>query len=161
MTSRPVIVMAHILGAHGIKGDVALKIYAEEPKSLLRFSFPCGKITTLKKGAKDIWIGHFEGVDTREAAERIGKAELTIPRDALPKTGNDEYYLADLIGLRVLEGDTPVGRVTGTPDFGAGILLDIAFDTGRSVFLPFQSPYVGEINLENGTIRVENAGAFL
>lgn len=153
--------MARVLGAHGLKGDVALKIFAEEPKTLLRLSFPQGKIVSLKKGAKDTWVVHFEGVDTREAAEDLAGAELRIARADLPPAAEGEYYLSDLIGLSTLSDGKAVGRVTGAPDFGAGVLLDIALLNGRSLYLPFQSPYVGHVDLAAKTVEIEGYEAFL
>lgn len=155
------IVLARVLGAHGIKGDVALKVYAEEPKTLLRFSFPQGRVLSIKKGAKNSWVAHIEGVDTREAAEAMKNAELRIERDTLPATDNEEYYLSDLAGLAALHSGKAVGRVTMAVDFGAGVLLDIALDKGRSLYLPFQAPYVGHVDLAARTVEIEGYEAFL
>ena len=155
------IVLARVLGAHGLKGDVALKVFAEEPKTLLRCSFPQGRIKTIKKGAKDVWIAHIDGVDTREAAEAMKGAELRVERSMLPEIAPDEYYLSDLAGLAALHEGKAVGRVSAAVDFGAGVLLDIALDNGRSLYLPFRAPFVGRVDLAVRTLEIEGYEAFL
>ena len=155
------IVLARVLGAHGIKGDVALKIYAEEPKTLLRLSFPQGKITSLKKGAKETWVAHVEGINTRDDAEKLQGAELTIARADLPQAGKDEFYLSDLAGLTALSGGEAVGLVKAVQDFGAGVLLDLSLKTGKTLYLPFRAPYVGAVDLTAKTVEIEDYEAFL
>jgi 16S rRNA processing protein RimM len=155
------IVLAQVLGAHGVKGDVALRVYAEEPKSLLRYSFACGKLSSVKPGAKGVWIAHMAGVDTREGAEALKGVQLTTTRDALPTAPDGEYYIIDLIGLTVVADGQPIGRVTDAPDFGAGTLLDIRLLDGRSLYLPFHEPYVGAVDLAAGTIVVADYEAFV
>ena len=63
---------------------------------------------------------------TATEAERLRGLRLYLPRSALPPTGEDEYYHADLIGLEAVLGDgTPVGRVRAIHDFGAGDTLEL------------------------------------
>lgn len=158
------IVLAQVLGAHGVKGDVALRVYAEEAKSLLRYSFEVhgaqAKLISIKPGAKGVWIARLSGCDSRDAAEALKGVQLSTTRAALPAL-SDDYYIADLIGLTVLHGGQPVGRVTGAPDFGAGTLLDIALDGGKGLYLPFEDDFVGQIDLSARTVEIHDFEAFL
>ena len=118
------------------------------------------KLTSIKPGAKGVWIARLSGYDTRDAAEGLKGVQLTTTRDALPAL-DDEYYIADLIGLTVLHDGAPVGRVTGAPDFGAGTLLDIVLDGGKGLYLPFEADFVGQIDLSARTVEIHDFEAFL
>lgn len=155
------IVLARVLGAHGLKGGVALRVFCEDPKTLLAHEFPIGKILSITPGVKGAWNVVIDGVADRTQAEQLKGHEFTITRDALPDAASDEYYIADLIGLTVLSDGAAIGKVADVQDFGAGILLDIKLNEGRSFFLPFQNAYVGDVNLPARTVTILEYAAFL
>ena len=73
----------------------------------------------------------------RTAAERLTNRRLTIARDQLPPAEEDEFYLADLVGLEARDAEgTPIGRVAHVHDYGAGASLEIA-GAGKPLLVPF------------------------
>lgn len=100
---------------------------------------------------RDQLIAKIEGVDDRDAAERLRGTKLHVPRAALPDTvEEDEYYLADLVGLKAFHIDGSVfGTVRGVADFGAGDVIEVALEEakGKVVVLPFTKEVVPEVIL--------------
>jgi len=76
-----------------------------------------------------------------------------VPRAALPAPDEDEFYLADLIGLRAVGPDgVELGRVKNVQNFGAGDLLEIAPETGPTWWLPFTRDAVPEVRIADGVV---------
>ncbi len=119
------VTLAVAIGAHGVMGEVRLKVFAEDLKAHKSFN---GGALTLKalrmtpQGA----IARFAEVPDRTAAEKLRGTELTVSRSALPSLGEGEYYHADLLGLAVVS-DTgePLGHVVLIENFGAGDVIEI------------------------------------
>ncbi len=125
---RPV-TLAAIIGAHGLTGEVRLKLFGDGVESLKRFrAFNDSTLTLqkLKDDGKGGAIARFAEVTDRTAAEARRGTALTVPRSALPPLGEGEYYFADLIGLPAV---SPAGEALGTciavENFGAGDVLEI------------------------------------
>lgn len=125
---RPV-VLAVVTGAHGLGGEVRLKLFGEGAEALLAYRhFNDGTLTakSVKTDAKGGAIARFAEWPDRTAAERARGTELTVPRSALPPLGEGEYYHHDLIGLAATSTDgTPLGVVVQVDNFGAGDILEI------------------------------------
>ena len=150
------VILAAIAGAHGIGGEVRLKLFAQGLDSLKRHSqvMVGGKpltITSLKPGAMP--IARFEGVSDRNAAEALRSQLVTIPRAALPPLEEGEYYHADLLGLpcESPEGE-PLGKVIAVENFGAGDILEIEQPGGKTTMVPFRE---GVADLADGKIVVD------
>ncbi|HMP61993.1 MAG TPA: ribosome maturation factor RimM, partial [Phenylobacterium sp.] len=74
-------------------------------------------------------------------------------RDSLPPPDEDEFYLADLIGLSVATAEGEVlGKVKSVQDFGAGDLLEIQPPAGASWWLPFTRETVPEVKIPEGRL---------
>lgn len=129
MTDKPV-TLAAIIGAHGVAGDVRLKLFGEGAESLLRYkSFEvAGRILTLKsvRPGPNGAVARFAEVGDRSAAEALRGTELAVPRSALPALADGEYYHADLIGLPCTSstGDA-LGRIVAVENFGAGDIIEV------------------------------------
>lgn len=97
----------------------------------------------------DLLIARVEGVASREAAEKLNRVRLFVARDKLPALEEDEFLLADLVGLSVETADgLPLGTVTAVPNYGGGDLLEIAPATGGpSALLPFTKAFVPAVDL--------------
>lgn len=138
------IALAAVAGAHGVRGEVKLKLFGEGIDSLsAQPSLTVGgaplKLKDVRAGNKTA-IARFEGVVSREAAEALRGSLVEIDRDALPSLGPGEYYHADLIGLQCVDGDgQSVGTVAAIEDFGAGELLDIEKADGKRSLIPFRT----------------------
>jgi 16S rRNA processing protein RimM len=136
---RPV-TLAVITGAHGVTGEVRLKLFGEGVDSLRRFrafndsSLTLGKLRDDGKGGA---IARFAEVTDRNAAEGLRGTELTVPRSALPPLDDGEYYHADLIGLpAVSDAGEALGTVVAVENFGAGDILDIKKPDGKRFMVP-------------------------
>ncbi len=123
------ITLAAITGAHGVTGEVRLKLFGEGLPSLKAHkAFNNGALTAkaLRDDNKGGAIARFAEVPDRNAAEKLRGTLLTVPRDALPPLGEGEYYHADLLGLAaVTEAGEPLGTVIAIDNFGAGDVLEI------------------------------------
>lgn len=130
---RPV-TLAAIAGAHGVRGEVRLKLFGEGAESLRAFSvFSAGdRKLTLKsvRPANQGAVAIFAEVTDRSAAEALRGTVLTVPRSALPVLAEGEYYHHDLIGLPCVSTDgAAVGHVVAVENFGAGDILEIEIPT--------------------------------
>jgi 16S rRNA processing protein RimM len=147
------VALAAIAGAHGISGEVRLKLFAEGIDSLRRHKQVRvgGRALTLAslKEAK-LPIARFAEITDRSAAEALRGQLVTIPRFALPPLEEGEYYHADLIGLACESpAGEPLGIVAAVDNFGAGDLLDIERPDGRRAIVPFRE---GIADLVDGRI---------
>lgn len=127
------VTLAAIAGAHGVTGEVRLKLFGEGVGSLKGFHafFVAGRAEPLTAQAirddgKGGAIARFAEVADRNAAEALRGTLLTVPRAALPQLGEGEYYHADLLGLAaVAENGTPLGTVIAVENYGAGDVIEI------------------------------------
>ncbi|MEM7779173.1 MAG: ribosome maturation factor RimM [Pseudomonadota bacterium] len=121
--------LAAITGAHGVSGDVRLKLLGEGIEALRQHtSFNDGSLTlkSLRSDNKGGAIACFAQVSGRAAAEKLRGIVLTVTRDALPDLAEDEYYHADLIGLAVkTDKGNSIGRITAVQNFGATDIIEI------------------------------------
>lgn len=119
------VTLAAVIGAHGVTGEVRLKVFAEDLSGFTVFNGGALTLKSLRDGPNGA-IARFTQVNDRNAAEALRGTELTVPRTALPPLGEGEYYYTDLIGLAVVTEDgTPVGTVVLVENFGAGDVLEI------------------------------------
>lgn len=136
---RPV-VLAVVVGAHGVRGEVKLKLFTDELEAYGSLNGGMLTLATLRGN-----IARFVEVSDRTAAERLRGTELTVPRSALPPLGEGEYYHCDLIGLPACTttGEA-AGEVVAVENFGAGDLLEIAKPDGKRVLVPMRPEAVPE-----------------
>ncbi|WP_144096488.1 ribosome maturation factor RimM [Croceicoccus sediminis] len=127
------VTLAAITGAHGVTGEVRLKLFGEGVESLKGFrAFGIsGKDETLtpkkvRDDGKGGAIARFAEVGDRNAAESLRGSLLTVPRDALPALEEGEYYHADLLGLSAMAEDgRTLGTVIAVENYGAGDVIEI------------------------------------
>ncbi|WP_333835584.1 ribosome maturation factor RimM [Novosphingobium sp.] len=148
MTHDRPVTLAAIAGAHGVTGEVRLKLFGEGVASLKPHkAFNGGTLTLdkLRDDGKGGAIARFAEVTTRNAAEALRGTVLTVPRTALPPLADGEYYYADLIGLPAHSTDgTMLGTCVGVENFGAGDLLDIERPDGKRFMVPMRAEAVPE-----------------
>jgi 16S rRNA processing protein RimM len=150
----PHVTLAAIAGAHGIGGEVRLKLFAESVEGIARHqTVQVGdRQFTLKsvKPAGGGAIARFAEIADRNAAEALRGALVTVPRSALPPLDEGEYYHADLIGLPCeTRSGEPLGTVVAVENFGAGDILEIEKLDGKRTMIPFRP---GVADLEEGRI---------
>ncbi len=153
---RPV-TLAAIAGAHGVRGEVRLKLFGEGADTLRAFSvFEAGtRKLTLKsiRPANQGAVATFAEITDRSGAEALRGTVLTVPRSALPPLGEGEYYHHDLLGLRCVSTDgSAVGDVVAIDNFGAGDILEIAKPDGKRFMVPMNARAVPEWNDDGVTI---------
>ncbi len=122
------VTLAAVSGAHGVAGEVRLKLFTESLDSLKRYkSFNDGALTVKSlRPTKDGAIARFTEIKDRDAAEKLRSTVLTVPREALPELGEGEYYFSDLLGLPCVSTDgTDLGICVAVENFGAGDVLEI------------------------------------
>ena len=157
------ICVAQIGAAHGIRGEVRLRSFTQDPlavKSYGDLESEDGarqfKIETLRP-AKGIFVARLEGINDRNAAERLTNLKLYVPRNRLPPIKDtDTFYYDDLVGLKA---ETPegveLGKVTAIHQFGAGDLVEIApADGGETMLVPFSDAAVPTVDIAGGRIVV-------
>ena len=142
------VTLAAIAGAHGVTGELRLKLFGEGVASLKAFkAFNDGalKLAKLRDDGKGGAIARFEGIADRNAAETLRGTLLTVPRSALPPLGEGEYYHADLIGLPAVdEAGNALGTVIAVENYGAGDVLEIERPSGKRFMVPMNAEAVPE-----------------
>jgi 16S rRNA processing protein RimM len=154
------IVLAAIASAHGIKGEVRLKLFTDTPDNLARHArFDAGGraliLAAIRAEKPGTAIARFDGISDRNAAETLRGLQLAVPRDALPPLADGEYYVADYLGMAVVdETGARVGTVKAIENFGASDIVDIALEAGGTVMVPFVADVVRE---EPGRLVIDRA----
>jgi len=150
------IALAAVAGAHGVKGELRLKLLGDSVESLSRHeTLYVGGVERRLLSIRDgkTAVARFEGIDDRSAAEALRGSLVEIDRLALPPLQEGEYYHADLVGLQAFDREgKKIGTVTAVENYGAGDLLDIERDSGGSSLIPFRE---GIANLEDGRIILD------
>lgn len=158
---RPV-TLAAIVGAHGVTGEVRLKLFGEGVESLRRFrAFNASGLTLakLRDDGKGGAIARFAEVTDRTAAEALRGTLLTVPRSALPPLAEGEYYHADLLGLPAISTEGEVlGEVVGVENFGAGDVIEIVRPTGKRFMVPMRPEAVPEWDQQQLVVAAAFAG---
>lgn len=154
--------MGVITGAHGVRGLVRVKSFTAQPADLAAYGPLEDAIgerrfaLELAGAVKGVLLARVEGVADRNAAERLKGTRLYLSRTALPAPGEEEYYHADLIGLRVVLRDgSSFGAVKAVNDFGAGDSLEIERPDGALVLVPFTSTTVPLVDLAGGRLVLD------
>ena len=143
------IALAAIAGAHGVRGELRLKLFADGIETLkkqkaLFVGDDERRLLSIRANAKGA-IARLEGCDSREAAEALRGTLVEIDRDALPPLEDGEYYLDDLLGLSVVdETGTPVGRVVAVENYGASDVVEIERENGKRFMAPLTEAAVPE-----------------
>jgi 16S rRNA processing protein RimM len=148
--------MAEIVGVHGVKGMLKLKVFSDAPEKLPDYAPLCdaeGKreFTFLSyQPHQNIYLAALEDIKDRDTAEKLRGTKLYVPRDRLPKIKDkNTYYHVDLIGLAAKDADgAVVGKIIQVANFGSGDLLEIKPIKGASYYVPFTKAIVPAVDLE-------------
>ncbi len=136
--------LAAITGAHGIGGEVKLKLFADDFDNYKTFNDGALTLRSLRGN-----IARFAEVADRTAAEALRGTTLTVPRSALPALDEGEYYYADLLGLPAFCDDgMALGTVVAVENFGAGDVIEIERPTGKRFMVPMNEQAVPDWSAE-------------
>lgn len=155
------VLLAAVIGAQGLKGEVRVKAFTDAPEALARYGglhakdgrrFTVTAARATKAGEAVLTIAE---LTNRDAAEALRGTELFVARSALPPTEREEYYHADLIGLRAedVEGRT-LGTVHAIHNYGAGDVIEIVRPDGDTILLPFTRETVPQIEIDKERIVI-------
>lgn len=158
MQDKPV-TLAAVTGAHGVAGEVRLKLFGEGFEALKPHkSFNEGKLTLTKVRSdnKGGAIARFAEVAGRNEAEALRGTVLTVPRSALPSLDEGEFYYSDLLDLPVVtdKGDE-VGRVCAVENFGATEIVEIEKPDGKKFMVPLTEQAVPGWDSEKLTVNAD------
>jgi 16S rRNA processing protein RimM len=153
------VLLGEIGAAQGLKGEVKLRSYTEEPSAIARYG-PLhdeeGRAIEIEsvRGTAKTLIARIKGITTREAAEALVRTKLYIERARLPERREDEWYQADLIGLAAVDrSGEKIGVVVAVQNFGAGDLIEVKPEKGdATVLVPFTRETVPEVDVEGGRL---------
>ena len=150
------IALAAVAGAHGVKGELRLKLFSDSIDSLSRHeTLYVGGTQRRLLAVRDAKnpVARFEGISDRSAAEALRGSLVEVDRSSLPALEEGEYYHADLIGLPAVDaGGRGVGTVVGVENYGAGDLLEIEGEDGKRSLIPFKA---GVADLDGGRIVID------
>jgi 16S rRNA processing protein RimM len=155
------ILLAAVMGAQGLKGEVKVKTFTHQPDGLSRYRVLHTKdgriftITAFRSAKPGEAVIAFAEVTDRTAAEGLRGTELFVRREALPPADEDEFYHADLIGLEARDSEgRMLGKVVAVHNFGASDVLELVRADGDQVHLAFTRETVPHIHVADGYIIV-------
>ncbi len=158
MQDKPV-TLAAVTGAHGVAGEVRLKLFGEGFEALKPHKSFNGGALTLSKVRSDNKggaIARFAEVPDRTAAEKLRGTVLTVPRSALPALDEGEFYYSDLLGLPVVtDTGEDIGRVCAVENFGATEIVEIEKPDGKKFMVPLTRQAVPAWDAERLTVNVD------
>jgi 16S rRNA processing protein RimM len=159
MTDERPVTLAAIAGAHGLGGEVRLKLFAEGVDSLKLYKeVNVGDrrltLTSVRAGGQP--VARFAEIADRGAAEALRGQLVTVPRSALPPLAEGEYYHSDLIGLPCVTGSGEcLGTSVSVENFGAGDIVEIERPDGSR----FMVPVAPAVTIEPARLIVDEAFA--
>lgn len=162
MTDKPnLILVGQVGGGFGVRGEVKVTAFTADPLALraygplLRADGSPGLTLTAARPTKEGIVGRANEIQTKEQADALRGLKLYVPRDRFPAPDEDEFYLADLIGLEARDAeDVVLGTVKAVQNFGADDVLEIAPTAGgQTWYLPFTREAVPEIHSTEGWLR--------
>jgi 16S rRNA processing protein RimM len=155
------VVLGVIIGAQGLTGEVKVKTFTEKPENLGAYGPLRAKdgrtfdVLSARFAKPGLAVVRLRDVDNRDRAEALVGTELCIARDRLPAVSDNEFYHADLVGLRAEDAQgRRIGEVRAIHNFGAGDVIEIAREDGGTMFLPFTRETVPDIDMANERVVV-------
>ena len=147
------VLIAELGRPHGVRGLLRVRGFSEAAVTAYNPLVDAqGRAFVLLPRGQDVVA--VEGVADRDAAARLTGTKLYVARDRLPPAEEDEFYLADLVGLRAegVEGAS-YGTVLAVEDHGAGPFLILSGPPERLV--PFTRIAVPVVDIAGGRVVVE------
>jgi 16S rRNA processing protein RimM len=161
--SEKLVLVGQVGGAFGVRGEVKITAFTGDAMALLAYSpllradGSVGLTLTGARPDKKGIVAKAKEVATKEQADALRGLKLHVPRERLPESDEDEFYLTDLVNLEVrLASGEVLGKVKSVPNFGAGDILEIApAGGGQTWYLPFSKAAVPELHIADGWLLAE------
>jgi 16S rRNA processing protein RimM len=154
--------MGRIVGPFGIKGWVKLLPITGEPASLLEYAswwiegesgWKASKVEKSQLHGQEV-VAKLAGCDDRDAAARYRGRNIAIARSDFPAAGENEFYWADLVGLKVVNREgVDLGSIIRIFETGANEVLVVEGDRER--LIPFTEQVVQAVDLAGRVMRVD------
>ncbi len=150
--------------AHGVRGEVRLQSFTAEPQAIASYAPLTDKsgarqftLLSVRPQGKDMLVARVVGVTDRAGAEALNGIELYLPREKLPPPEEDEFYLADLVGLRAeTRAGVLLGHVVALRNFGAGDILEVAPIQGsETLMFPFTKAVIPIVDVAGERVVIE------
>ena len=162
------VVIGRVAASFGIKGWLKVLPLSADPHALLAHDRWFCKAQAAAatdwtpyrvleaRGHGATLVAHFEGIDSPEVAQQLRGLEIALPRATLPAPADDEIYIADLVGLGVVNREgVELGKVTDVQESGAHPLLHVAGPDGRVRLIPYVGATIDGIDRAARTIAVD------
>jgi len=169
-TDTPLVIVGRVRRAHGIKGELVVESLTDTPDAIFasgrrvfagtaqgeptrdRIELQVIRSSPFKGG----WIIAFEGINDKTVADTWRDRTLLLPEDEVEPPGENELFIADLVGMRVVHvnGET-IGVVVEVFELPQGLVMDVRRDSGTSVLLPFHEQTVIEVDADARRISVD------
>ena len=159
MSADRLVVVGQITGAFGVKGEARVRSFTDDPEACFSYG-PLvderGAVILTPVKARPLNDGY--GVTTKEKLQRedweaLKGTLLHVPRSAMPDAEDNEFYVADLIGMAVVHADgRTLGTVKAVHNFGAGELIEITPSSGAAFLLPFSDAVFPDVDLNAGRL---------
>jgi len=160
--SKNLLATGRIGGSHGVRGELKIRSFSGETDHFTRLEW-----VTLRKGGAayeyavegvrlqgDKVLLKLEGIDNPETARRFSGYEIWVPRHMAAPRGEDEYYIGDLVGLKLIHNGREAATVQSVWENGTTAMLEVLTTENKSVMVPFHDHYVGEVRLAAGEIEL-------
>ena len=156
--------VAKIVATHGLSGDVKIIPIITPPKMLKKInrlfmlekdnSYETLIVQSIRPGPKAQWILKVSEWQNIDEVEGLKGTFLYIPQEDLPQLPQHSYYLADLIGCRVICDGEELGLLTDVLQTGANDVYMIETASKKQILLPAVREFVLSVDIENKTIHV-------
>jgi 16S rRNA processing protein RimM len=166
------VVMGRVTAPFGVKGWFKVYALTAQPGSLCDYPMwwlrRDGEWREMKVLAAKVQgntlVAQLAGIESREAAAALRGLEIGVPREQLPDAAGDEFYWADLIGLKVVNTEQQeLGRVVRILQTGANDVLVVVDEedkerergAAREILIPFIADAIKQVDIAAGLIAVD------
>lgn len=157
------LVIAQVLSAHGVRGELKCRVITDFPKQRFRRNAEVvlrGATRTVESARVqgDQVLLKLAGIDDRTAAETLRGAQVEVPTDAALRLPHGQFYWHQVIGLRVENATTGdyYGRVSDILETGANdVYIVRAEPSGRELLIPAIQDVIKRIDPDAGRMLIE------
>lgn len=158
--SQKYLEVGKIVNTQGLRGEVKITPWTDYPEvfeELDKLYLDDGTSFKIKsvKYHKSSVIVKLSGVDDVNAAERLKNKTLYVPREDMDVLSDDTYYVVDLIGLEVFEGENFIGKLTEVISTGSNDVYVVKKEGEKDILIPALKEVVLDVNINEGFMKVK------
>jgi 16S rRNA processing protein RimM len=157
--------LGRIVKPHGLGGELKLALHWSGSDALGRVS----QVVASREGEPDrvlrveavrgsppSLVVKFAGIDDRGQADALRGAAVLVDRAELAALGPNEFYLADLVGARVLVGERLLGTVVAVRPYPSVDVMVIETERGKLIEQPLLDGFLEEVDVAAGRVRLSS-----